>query len=161
MGNDRWGLGTISPHQPMIKNRNWDGDFMLRKTLASSRLVRVGVFGLAFATGAIFASGSAQAHRSRHHHHARRFHHAASRAGYSPEFASIIVDGKSGAILEADHPDGLRHPASLAKVMTLYLLFKQLASGKMTLNTEMPVSAHAAAQQPTKLGLHPGQTLRV
>lgn len=145
----------------MIKNRNWDGDFMLRKILASSRLARVGVVGLAFTTGALFASGSAQAHRYRHHHHAHHHHHVAARGGYNPEFSSIIVDGKSGAILEADHPDGLRHPASLAKVMTLYLLFKQLASGKMTLNTEMPISAHAAAQQPTKLGLRPGQTLRV
>lgn len=145
----------------MIKNRNWDGDFMLRKTSASSRLVRVGVFGLvAFSTGALLASGSAQAHRYRHHHHAHS-HHVAARGGYNPESSSIIVDGKSGAILEADHPDGLRHPASLAKVMTLYLLFKRLASGKMTLNTEMPISAHAAAQQPTKLNLHPGQTLRV
>ncbi len=135
---------------------------MLRKTSASSRLVRVGVFGLvAFAAGAILASGSAQAHRHRRHHHAHHFHHVAARGGYSPEFSSIIVDGKSGAILEADHPDSLRHPASLAKVMTLYLLFKRLASGKMTLNTEMPVSAHAAAQQPTRLGLRPGQTLRV
>jgi D-alanyl-D-alanine carboxypeptidase len=142
----------------MIKNRNWDGDFMLRKTLASSRLARVGVIGLvAFATGALLASGSAQAHRHRRHH-AHHHHHA---KGYHPEFSSIIVDGKSGAILEADHPDSLRHPASLAKVMTLYLLFKRLASGKMTLNTEMPISAHAAAQQPTKLDLRPGQTLRV
>src|SRR6202012_5811734 len=67
----------------------------------------------------------------------------------------------SGAPLEANSADSLRHPASLTKVMTLYLLFEQLQSGKITLDTEMPVSEHASDQEPTKLGLRPGQTLRV
>src|SRR6202000_779990 len=81
--------------------------------------------------------------------------------GYSPAFASIIVDGNTGSTLTATSPNGLRHPASLTKIMTLYLLFERLEAGKMTLDTEMPVSEHAAEQDPTKLNLRPGQTLRV
>ena len=55
----------------------------------------------------------------------------------------------------------LRHPASLTKIMTLYLLFEQLEAGKIKLDTPMQVSAEAASQAPTKLGLRPGQTLAV
>ena len=80
---------------------------------------------------------------------------------YSPQFASIIVDGNSGAVLSATSPDGIRHPASLTKIMTLYLLFERLDAGKMKLDTEMPVSEHAAEQDPTKLDLRPGQTIKV
>jgi D-alanyl-D-alanine carboxypeptidase len=55
----------------------------------------------------------------------------------------------------------LRHPASVTKVMTLYLLFEQLERGRLTLDSEIPISAHAAAQAPSKLGLRPGSTIRV
>src|SRR6185437_15005593 len=58
-------------------------------------------------------------------------------------------------------PDGSRHPASLTKIMTLYLLFERLDTGKLKLDTELPVSEHASEQDPTKLGLLPGQTIRV
>jgi len=133
---------------------------MLRKNLASSRLVRVGVLGLATITAAaIVTSDSAEARRYRHHHAARSHHHAED--SYSPPFSSIIVDGNSGATLSANSPDGLRHPASLTKVMTLYLLFERLESGKMKLDTEMSVSEHASDQAPTKLGLRPGQSIKV
>src|SRR5581483_5625114 len=57
--------------------------------------------------------------------------------------------------------DASRHPASLTKIMTLYLLFERLDAGKIKLDTEMPVSRHASEQDPTKLGLMPGQTIRV
>ena len=87
-------------------------------------------------------------------------HHEA-RDSYNPAFASIIVDGNSGATLQPKDADGLRHPASLTKIMTLYLLFERLESGKMKLDTEMDVSEHASEQAPTKLGLRPGQTLKV
>ena len=50
-----------------------------------------------------------------------------------------------------------RHPASLTKMMTLYLLFEALKAGKITMQTPMPVSAHAAQQKPTKLSLAPGR----
>ena len=87
-------------------------------------------------------------------------HHEA-RESYSPAFSSIIVDGNSGATLSANNPDASRHPASLTKIMTLYLLFERLDAGKMKLDTEMEVSEHASEQAPTKLGLRPGQTIRV
>ncbi|HEU0151524.1 MAG TPA: D-alanyl-D-alanine carboxypeptidase [Bradyrhizobium sp.] len=133
---------------------------MHRNNLASSRLVRVGVYGvLALATVAATLD-SAQARRHHRHHAARHSPHN-DEGSYSPVFSSIIVDGNSGAVLTATNPDGLRHPASLTKMMTLYLLFDRLESGRMKLETEMPVSEHASEQDPTKLGLRPGQTIRV
>ncbi|MGH6817841.1 MAG: D-alanyl-D-alanine carboxypeptidase family protein [Methylovirgula sp.] len=55
----------------------------------------------------------------------------------------------------------MRHPASITKVMTLYLLFEQLEKGRLHLDSRIPISAHAAAQPPTKLGLAPGETISV
>ncbi|GLH76351.1 D-alanyl-D-alanine carboxypeptidase [Bradyrhizobium sp. SSBR45G] len=134
---------------------------MLRKNLASSRLLRVGVYGLLTLTvAAVVTVDSAEARRRHRHHHARHSPHN-DEGSYSPAFASIVVDGNSGATLTATNPDALRHPASLTKIMTLYLLFERLDSGKLKLDTEMPVSEHAAEQSPTKLGLRPGQTIRV
>jgi D-alanyl-D-alanine carboxypeptidase len=130
------------------------------KNLSSSRLARVGVFGLLAVTTTIIFTDAADARRYRHRHAAHRVHREAAES-YSPQFASIIVDGNSGQTLQATSPDALRHPASLTKIMTLYLLFERLESGKMKLDTEMPVSEHAADQDPTKLGLRPGQTIRV
>jgi D-alanyl-D-alanine carboxypeptidase len=133
---------------------------MLRKNLASSRLMRVGVFGLVTITAAVAATDSADAHHHRHRHSAHHTHHDAEES-YSPAFSSIIVDGNSGATLAATNPDATRHPASLTKMMTLYLLFERLDAGKMKLDTEMSVSEHASDQDPTKLDLRPGQTIRV
>ena len=134
---------------------------MLRKNLASSRLVRVGVFGLVTFAGAAITNDSAQARRYYSRHHTHHVHHHDSEESYSPQFSSIVVDGNSGATLAATSPDGIRHPASLTKIMTLYLLFERLGEGKIKLDTEMPVSAHAADQDPTKLDLRPGQTIKV
>ena len=128
----------------------------------TTRLARVGVLGLvAVTTAVIFTSDAAEArgHR-RHHTHHHRAHRVATES-YSPLFSSIIVDANSGTTLQASNPDALRHPASLTKIMTLYLLFERLEAGKMRLDTEMPVSEHASVQAPTKLGLHPGQSIRV
>src|SRR5258705_6366640 len=130
---------------------------MLRTTLASSRVLRVCVLGLATVIAAIiFTTDTADARRYRRH---VRQHEA--RQSYSPSFSSIIVDGNSGATLQANNPDASRHPASLTKIMTLYLLFERLDAGKMNLDTEMEVSARASEQAPTKLGLKPGQTIKV
>jgi D-alanyl-D-alanine carboxypeptidase len=134
---------------------------MLRTTLASSRVLRVCAFGLAVTSAAvIFTTSTADARHYRHRSHVAR-HHGEERESYSPQFSTIIVDANSGATLTSNSPDGIRHPASLTKVMTLYLLFERLESGKITLDTEMPISEHASEQDPTKLGLRPGQTLRV
>jgi D-alanyl-D-alanine carboxypeptidase len=135
---------------------------MLRTTLASSRVLRVGIFGLLTLTSAvIFTTDSADARRYRHRHSARHVQHHQARQSYNPAFSSIIVDGNSGATLSANSPDAIRHPASLTKIMTLYLLFERLDAGKMKLDTEMEVSEHASEQAPTKLGLRPGQTIKV
>jgi D-alanyl-D-alanine carboxypeptidase len=96
-----------------------------------------------------------------HHHHRISAHHHARSEGYDPPFASIVVDGNSGAVLQASNPDALRHPASLTKVMTLYLLFERLDAGRLKLDSPLPVSEHASEQDPTKLGLKPGQTITV
>src|SRR5437773_7067543 len=104
-------LGIIWPHEPVIKTEIGTGKFMLRTTLASSRVLRVSVFALfAITTAIIFTTDSADARRSRHRHHARQHHHEA-RESYNPAFSSIIVDGNSGATLSANNPDASRHPA--------------------------------------------------
>jgi D-alanyl-D-alanine carboxypeptidase len=105
------------------------------------------------------ASDPADARSRRKHHHAKRTHHAA--ASYNPPYADIVVDAKTGKVLHQSNPDAARFPASLTKVMTLYLLFEQLEAGKITLDTPMKISEHASVKAPTKLGLRPGDTLKV
>jgi D-alanyl-D-alanine carboxypeptidase len=131
---------------------------MLRTTLASSRVLRVCILGLAtIATAVIFTTDAADARRQRRH----QVRHHEARQSHSPAFASIIVDANSGATLSASNPDASRHPASLTKIMTLYLLFERLDAGKLKLDSELEVSERASRQAPTKLGLRPGQTIRV
>jgi D-alanyl-D-alanine carboxypeptidase len=79
----------------------------------------------------------------------------------SPPYSAIVVDANTGNVLHAASADELRHPASLTKIMTLYLLFERLEAGKLKLDSQLPVSEHASVQAPTKLGLHPGQTIAV
>jgi D-alanyl-D-alanine carboxypeptidase len=85
----------------------------------------------------------------------------ASAPAYNPAYAAIVVDANSGKVLHATSADAIRHPASLTKIMTLYLLFERLESGKLTLDSQLQVSEHAADQSPTKLGLRQGSTIRV
>jgi len=85
----------------------------------------------------------------------------ASNSGYSPAYAAIVVDANSGAVLHAASPDAQRHPASLTKIMTLFLLFERLDAGKLKLDSPLKVSEHAGDQAPTKLGLEDGQTISV
>ncbi|MEA2935735.1 MAG: D-alanyl-D-alanine carboxypeptidase, partial [Variibacter sp.] len=93
---------------------------------------------------------------------ARRKHHKArSGGGYSPPYAAIVVDANSGKVLHSANPDATRHPASLTKIMTLYMLFEQLEAGKLKLSSELEVSSHAASQAPSKLGVRPGRTIEV
>ncbi len=75
--------------------------------------------------------------------------------------AAIIVDGNTGKVLYEENSDALRHPASVTKIMTLYLLFEQLEAGNLRLDSKLEVSAKAASQQPSKLGMKPGQTIEV
>ena len=107
-------------------------------------------------------NGADARHRHwQHHHLARSRSHYDGGSSYSPPTASIVVDGNTGAILEESNPDAARHPASLTKVMTLYLLFERLDAGTIRLDSQLSVSEHAASQSPTKLELKPGQTISV
>lgn len=77
------------------------------------------------------------------------------------QFSALAVDARTGEILFSSDADGKRYPASLTKVMTLYILFQELKAGRVTLDTRFSVSRYAAARPPTKLGLKPGDTIRV
>ncbi len=79
----------------------------------------------------------------------------------SSKYAGIVVDAKTGNVLYSENPDNLRYPASLTKMMTLYLVFEALESGRISLNTRVPVSKNAAAEPPSKLGLRPGSSITV
>jgi D-alanyl-D-alanine carboxypeptidase len=116
--------------------------------------VRLGALGLTAIVSVAAFTDSADA---------RRFRRQKADAGesYQPSYASIVVDANSGAVMQASNADSPRHPASLTKIMTLYLLFERLEQGKIKLTGELPVSAHAAMQAPSKLGLKPGETIRV
>jgi D-alanyl-D-alanine carboxypeptidase len=127
------------------------------------------VFGAAAVATAIALSATpveARYHRyqARHVHRtvaaSHGYHHAHAES-YTPPSSAIVVDGNTGAVLYAANADALRHPASLTKIMTLYLLFERLEAGRIKLDTPLRVSAHAAEQAPTKLGVKPGQTLAV
>lgn len=86
---------------------------------------------------------------------------AEARAVEDPRYAGIVIDTGSGDVLYSEDADSLRHPASLAKLMTLYLLFDALKEGTLSMASTIPVSAHAASQPPSKLGLKAGQAIRV
>lgn len=76
-------------------------------------------------------------------------------------YASIIVDAESGRVLAANNADQVVHPASLTKIMTLYMAFDALKRNQLSLQQPIRVSAHASAMLPSKLGLRPGETLTV
>ena len=128
---------------------------MLRAGASVQRGLRWSALGLAtlLAVAAITSDADARGRRHRRH--------AAAAESYEPSASSIVVDANSGAVMQATNADSPRHPASLTKIMTLYLLFERLEAGKIKMSTEMPVSAHAAAQAPSKLGLKPGESIRV
>jgi len=76
-------------------------------------------------------------------------------------YASIVVDFETGKVLHEQGADERRHPASLTKMMTLYLIFEALDQKQISLDTRWNVSAYAAGQSPTKLGLEEGDRIRV
>jgi D-alanyl-D-alanine carboxypeptidase len=73
--------------------------------------------------------------------------------------AAIVIDGLSGRVLYERNAYDIRYPASLTKMMTLYLMFEAFDNGTLTYESELPTSAHAAAASPTKLNLRPGDTI--
>src|SRR5215218_3697960 len=77
------------------------------------------------------------------------------------KYASIVVDAKSGEVLYQKRADSPRYPASITKVMTLYLTFEALSAGKIKLDDPVLFSPRAAAQSPTKLGVPAGGQITV
>jgi D-alanyl-D-alanine carboxypeptidase len=132
---------------------------MYRVPVGASRRLRWGCLTLAAIVALLaVANDPADARSRRKRHHAKRHQVVDS---YNPPYAAIVIDTKTGAVLHEANPDSPRHPASLTKMMTLYLLFEQLEAGKIKLDTPMEVSQAASEQAPTKLGLKPGQTIEV
>lgn len=101
----------------------------------------------------------AEAQAKRHIY--RHVSSAAATPQANPKFAAFLVDGDTGKILYQENADKLRHPASLTKMMTIYLLFEALEKHKVTLDTKFTVSAYAAGQAKTNLNLTPGETITV
>jgi D-alanyl-D-alanine carboxypeptidase len=77
------------------------------------------------------------------------------------KYSSLIMDATSGRVLHETNADLTRYPASLTKMMTLYLLFEALDNGTVAFDESLPISEHAASQPPSKLGLMPGQSISV
>jgi D-alanyl-D-alanine carboxypeptidase len=133
-------------------------------TLRGRPGVVAGLLGALAVTVAVLPA-DARHSAARHASHESRASHESPRATHEsssgPPYAAIVVDANSGNVLHSANADELRHPASLTKIMTLYLLFERLESGKLKLDTQLPVSEHASVQAPTKLGLKPNQTIAV
>ena len=141
------------------------------RSVVSKRLGLL-VAGAALVLGMIAATAPAEArgryrHYSKHrvhttwhvkrHVHIRKRHYARARAAAPVQMpAEFVVDVNSGKVLHSHNENAERHPASLTKVMTLYLLFEQIEAGRLKLDSEIPISSRAAAQSPSKLGLRPG-----
>jgi D-alanyl-D-alanine carboxypeptidase len=111
---------------------------MLRSDGQVRCCLRCGAIGLVALLGVTAISNDADA-RAR-----RRHSTAAAGESYNPDYSSIVIDANSGALMQGSSPDSPRHPASLTKMMTLYLLFERLEAGSMKLSTELPASARAA-----------------
>ena len=130
----------------------------------------IGLLAGVCALTAVAASPAEARHRHHFRHYAARHYHI--RVAYhirhmrpgaaeTSKFAAIVVDGNSGREIYGRDENALRHPASITKVMTLYLLFEQLQKGRLHLDSRIPISEHASIQAPTKIGLRPGQTIEV
>jgi len=135
-----------------------DGLTMFRVSTEASFGLRCGVAVLAIAFAALSLSATDADARSKRKSVKRS---VAATSTSDARYADIVVDANTGDVLHSTNADAIRHPASLTKIMTLYLLFEQLEAGRVKLDTQMEVSANAASQAPTKLGVRAGQTLMV
>jgi D-alanyl-D-alanine carboxypeptidase len=85
----------------------------------------------------------------------------ASQAHAGGPHAAMVIDGNTGAILMSESGDEPRYPASLTKMMTLYMVFEQIEAGRLTMETRLKVSREANAAKPSKLDLEPGEEITV
>lgn len=79
--------------------------------------------------------------------------------GPSTKYSALVIDSVSGATLYQSEATAPRYPASLTKMMTLYLLFEAMEQGRLTKTTEIPVSSFASRQPPSRMGIKAGQTI--
>jgi D-alanyl-D-alanine carboxypeptidase len=77
------------------------------------------------------------------------------------QYAAVVMDARSGKVLHARNADARLHPASLTKMMTLYIVFDELRRGRLSLEQRVRISANAAAEPPSKLGLRAGQEIEL
>ena len=108
----------------------------------------------------VLVTGPADARKRGHHHRAHRVVYIDPTPRRDRD-AAIVLDAATGNVLYERYADETRYPASLTKMMTLYLLFEGLQKGTVSLSTAMTASAYAVDQDPTKLGLSAGDTLSV
>ena len=137
---------------------------MIAKSLSSWNRVAVAGLLALFAMSASWDQADAARpakHAAAGHKGKSKAHHALHGPNYHPPYAAIVVDDNTAQVLHEENIDEPRHPASLTKIMTLYLLFEQIDAGKLKLDTALPVSEFAAGQHPTKLHLKPGSTIMV
>jgi D-alanyl-D-alanine carboxypeptidase len=104
------------------------------------------------------ASPASARHHPGYHGHAR---HGFYGVDPSRENESIVIDAETGRVLSEMNADAITYPASLTKMMTLYLTFEALNSGRLGLDQNLPVSSEAASKSPTKLHLVPGDSVQV
>ncbi len=84
-----------------------------------------------------------------------------AQAKSNEKYASLVIDAETGKVLSSSYADKIVHPASLTKMMTLYMVFRELEANRLTMNSRISISSHAAAQPPSKIGLKPGQSIKV
>ncbi len=75
--------------------------------------------------------------------------------------AELVMDMRTGEVIHAENADTRLHPASLTKMMTLYVAFEAVEHGEISLDTMVTISKHAASEPPSKLGLKPGQKIQL
>jgi D-alanyl-D-alanine carboxypeptidase (penicillin-binding protein 5/6) len=115
---------------------------------------------VATALGLASVAGAAEA-KAKPHKHAGGHLPSFLQFTAQPKYASIVVDAKTGEVLYEQNADAHRYPASITKIMTMYLTFEALADHRLSLDDRLTISPHAAAQAPSKVGLRPGQTISV
>lgn len=134
-----------------MARRAWRGvEFMVAFSVPGSgrKVFTLVTLGLITGLAASLWPTNAEASRRRH-------------PGYKPAYAAMVMDANTGRVLHAEQADAHRFPASITKVMTLYMLFEQIEAGRFSLQSPLRVSEEAASQPPSKIGVRAGGTITV
>ncbi len=137
--------GIISSKKVTTLDGHKDWDQVLRTHFSFIRRISARIFVTLFVLASIFVVMSDGANaRSKHS---------------GPKYAGIVMDAKTGRVLYSHQANSKRHPASLTKMMTLYLMFEAIENRKLSLKTRIKMSRYAASKPPSKLGIKPGRSL--